>query len=898
MKRLRITKGIVCMDKRVLALMISITIFIFQFNSYAAVGDTGTYMGFNYQVTGATTVTIVKYTGSETEVIVPSTIHGYTVDKIGDAAFQDKNTIQKIILPETITSINDYNVFWYCTSLQSINLPKSLTYLATGAFSVCSSLEEIVIPDGITKLSKTFRGCTSLKKVVIPDSVVSIDYDTFINKVGGTELLKNVTIYCNEGSYAQKYAADHGINCVVEKLQPEISYETPFHIEHREVTVTNNKPQINIRLKNIHYDGECTAYAAIYKKDYSDGIASQLYDVSSLPIDLEKGETKDIPAFTFTREYQKDLTYKIIILNDDNMEPLLNAVERELIDKNEDSENYPKMNLFESNSSNSSWDKAIAIENFGVKGWANLAINDNLNYLPCEAYRSFPEIVDRTVTLDFDFSMSKYMEDTCFSILNNEDIIVGFITKDTHLYLEQPGGELLQLAEYTPYKSSDEDAKTYVRTEFDLAKGIINYVRVDGDMVAQNVPLTKKSNRIDGFDVLTGVAAEGKLINRQVRIHCDYIVNEDFNNQFGILPKDWIYELSGSKTAVYEINSRVPDRFSVDVDTSEGDFKAVKRFEKTTGKLVFEVMALQPEKRNGLSFALKNGSKPVIEISADGENFVLKAGKYNHKFYKYQANVWYGLKAEVDLINSKVSVYVNNKKLLSDVDIDITDYVVDSIEITALTNSNNFIYDDVKLYKKRIIPDDYVPKPVKPEKESNFVIGMQVCNLWTEGQYNKTWDYIKSAPNRLPVFGPYDEGNPEMNDWEIKWLLEHGIDYEWIWAYPNIKYSTDQGYAPIKPNVVREGHYIYVIGKFDFSYYINYTQKNSYEKIHSMAKRPNRKFIRSFFVFVMNTTNSSIRFWSHSTITNLAIRLWWDGRVKSIKNIIFFKLLHNKTRNP
>ena len=985
------------MRKRFLTLAISIIIFVMQVNVYSSVGDTDSYYGFDYKIISNTSAAITKYSKNETEVTVPERIGAYTVTQIGNAAFQDQKAVQKIILPESITEISDVNVFWYCTSLKSINLPANLTYLSVGAFSGCSSLEEIVIPDGITTLSKTFRGCTSLKKVVIPDSVTSIDQACFYNSVfNPTGLLSNVTIYCNEGSYAEQFALANGIDCVAEeppqavefsyvknsdgentitvtgvkdnviikgdyvmsetidgytvtKIGPEVfkdqtamtSFKMPdtvteisysvfwacsnlrtvkmsrnitgtlagtfgycsnleyvnipdnitsmrktfigckslkninlsrgltqietltfqsciglktihlpqsinsiaddaflycttkniiafvdspdsysakiadnlnmvcqivpdyyFQIENREVTVCNNIPSIKIKLHNYNYIGECVVYVAIYESN------SALYDVSMRRLSMDCMTYENI-EFGFKNEFKDGLTYKIIIL-DDNLTPLLNAVERELTDKNADVDNYPKMNLFESNSSNSSWDKALTTENFGTAGWTNLAINDEYNYLPYEAYRSFPEIVDRTVTVDFDFSMNKYMDDTRFSVMNEEDVIVGFVTKDTHLYFEQSDGSLIQLAEYVPYVVSDEENKSYVRAELDLANGIVNYIRVDGVIVAENVLLTKKSNSIDAFDVLTGVKATGKLINRQIRINCDYIVNEDFNNQFGKLPDDWTYEINGSKTSVYEINSRVPDRFSIDVDTTDGDFRTAKSFDEVTGNYVFEIMILQPKKRDGLKVSLKNGGKSVIEILADGEDFILKAGKYNDKFYKYQENVWYGLKAELDLVNSKASIFVNNKKVLTDIDLDIRDYIVDNIEIEASKNNSHFIYDDIKLYAKRIMPEDYVPTPVKPKKEeTDFVMGMQVCNLWTEGQYNKSWDYIKSAPNRLPVFGPYDEGNPEMNDWEIKWLLEHGIDYELIWAYPNIKYSTNKDQNPIKPNIVREGHYIY-----------------------------------------------------------------------------------------
>lgn len=990
------------MCKRIFIFAISIIVFMSSMllpvplHAVAAVGDTGTYNGFQYKVITDSTAMITKYTQNETVVTVPETINGYTVTQIGNAAFQDQNLVQRIILPETITRINDVNVFWYCRSLRSINLPEGLTHLSAGAFTMCTSLEEIVIPDGITTLSKTFRGCSSLRRVVIPDSVTSIDQYTFADSISGTNLLTNVTIYCHEGSYAETFATQNGINCVATAAEIELNYvqnsdgadtvtvtgvknhalisgdfilpetidghtvtqigpeafkeqsamtsfvmpdtvtsisysvfwdcanlqsvhlsdnltgtlagtfgycrnlesvnipdgvtvlrktfiscaklanitlpsgltrieteafrscvglesvylpesvsfiaddafvyctnagitayvdsmdsyaagaagdlgmivkiiaDTPFSIESREIIISNGKPIIHLNLKNNYYVGECTAYAVLYNSNAS------LYDVSVQNLSNSTGAQNYDLAFPFTKDFADDLTYKIIVFGN-HMEPLLNVGGRVLTDFKEGVANYPTMNLFESNSASSSWDRALGLENFSTTGWTNLALWDTSALLPYEAYRSFPAITDRTVTLDFDFSMNRMMDDTRFSIMNDRDIIVGFVTQNRYLYYEQANGTRQRLSSFQ-INSSYEVPKCYVRVEFDLKSGMVNYIRVNGNIVATGLPLTHTSNVVNGFDITTGESSTGILVNRQVRINCDYLVNEDFTNQSGTLPRDgWNYVLSGSQTGVYEINSRVPDRFSIDVDTTEGSFQATKSFNPASGNPVFEIMTLQPQKRDGLSFALKNGNQSVLEISTDGEDFILTAGNYTGKFYKYQANVWYGLKAEVDLINSRVNIFVNNKKVLSNIRIDVRHETIDSIEITASEDSAHLVYDDVKLYQKRVLPNDYVSVPSKPQKSSNdFVLGMQVCNLWTEGQYNKTWDYIKSAPNRLPSFGPYDEGNPEMNDWEIKWLLEHGIDFEWIWAYPNIKYSASNGGSQtIKPNVVREGHYIY-----------------------------------------------------------------------------------------
>lgn len=37
----------------------------------------------------------------------------------------------------------------------------------------------------------------------------------------------------------------------------------------------------------------------------------------------------------------------------------------------------------------------------------------------------------------------------------------------------------------------------------------------------------------------------------------------------------------------------------------------------------------------------------------------------------------------------------------------------------------------------------------------------------------------------IPVLGYYDEGNPETADWEIKYIVEHGIDFQAFCIYAN-----------------------------------------------------------------------------------------------------------------
>ena len=66
------------------------------------------------------TVTITKYTGTESTVILPSTINSWPVTKIGEDAFQDNTTITSVTIPANVTEIGS-NAFADCTNLTSVH---------------------------------------------------------------------------------------------------------------------------------------------------------------------------------------------------------------------------------------------------------------------------------------------------------------------------------------------------------------------------------------------------------------------------------------------------------------------------------------------------------------------------------------------------------------------------------------------------------------------------------------------------------------------------------------------------------------------------------------------------------------------------------------------------------
>lgn len=86
---------------------------------------------------------------------------------------------------------------------------------------------------------------------------------------------------------------------------------------------------------------------------------------------------------------------------------------------------------------------------------------------------------------------------------------------------------------------------------------------------------------------------------------------------------------------------------------------------------------------------------------------------------------------------------------------------------------------------------DYVPEP-RPVKLQDPEL--EIGALYFPGWGTKAaWDRIRrSEPIRKPVLGWYDEGNPEVVDWQIKWALESGISFflvDWYWNRGTISHE-------------------------------------------------------------------------------------------------------------
>ena len=139
----------------------------------------------------------------------PNIEKSYSIKKgtviIGDGAFRGCISLQSINIPDSVTSIG-CGAFNGCESLikvdicnkkyythdnmlissqgivvscwskaENIVLPDSVTSIGDLAFCWCKSLKSINIPNSVTSIEYgAFRGCTSLESIVLPDGLISI----------------------------------------------------------------------------------------------------------------------------------------------------------------------------------------------------------------------------------------------------------------------------------------------------------------------------------------------------------------------------------------------------------------------------------------------------------------------------------------------------------------------------------------------------------------------------------------------------------------------------------------------------------------------------------------------------------------------------------------------------
>ena len=171
-------------------------------------------------------VRLLRYTGTEENVVVPAKVGEYPVE-IGKMAFANNQTLKSVEIPGAIDATGEL-AFYNCTALTTLKLNEGTTTVSYGSFSGCTALTGVVLPNSVWKLDMAaFKGCTALdaidlnkvttiedgafnasglKSIVIPETLQYVEEQSFMECVSLEKVEWYAKINIREEMFAYCYA--------------------------------------------------------------------------------------------------------------------------------------------------------------------------------------------------------------------------------------------------------------------------------------------------------------------------------------------------------------------------------------------------------------------------------------------------------------------------------------------------------------------------------------------------------------------------------------------------------------------------------------------------------------------------------------------------------------------
>lgn len=262
------------------------------------------------------TVTITKYTGKESTVILPSTISSWPVTKIGEDAFQDNTTITSVTIPASVTEIGS-NAFAGCTNLTSVTyggdwsnltiqsgnpavedavnaqlfdfafIPPDNTAVIVTNYKYNGAAADVTIPSRyqgkpVTTIGHAAFFNSAVTSVTIPDSVTSISDAAFINCPKLTNIsIPNSVTYIGFSAFSsctslKSITLPSSLSFISGALFLGCSQLTTIHIPVSVTSIGNNAFADCPSLMTVTYPGSKTQWDDITKGRNSDVLENHL----------------------------------------------------------------------------------------------------------------------------------------------------------------------------------------------------------------------------------------------------------------------------------------------------------------------------------------------------------------------------------------------------------------------------------------------------------------------------------------------------------------------------------------------------------------------------------------------------------------------------------------------
>ncbi len=340
----------------------------------------------------------------------------------------------------------------------------------------------------------------------------------------------------------------------------------------------------------------------------------------------------------------------------------------------------------------------------------------------------------------------------------------------------------------------------YIDLDNNTMYAVINGIATPVVDIAENITIGRL---IAG----TTVEGTGTITVHRVYMYENYAMVEHFSaveSMAGKAPYGMV--INGNVKMEEYIYDPFFDKYSAKITATAGtSHSAAKSFPQISGIGIFEGYLYMPKTLNNAYFAVTSAGKEVAKIySKNGAWYV--GDKKERDFFE---NVWQTLRIETNTATKKATIKINGK-IVDTVSIDCA--YIDGIKIGLDADADGVLWFDDVTARADIEHEDYPAVP-KACNNDEYNIGVHVCNLWHDSEAGEGWQRVTPFEEFEPYIGYYDEGSAELADWEIKQMVEHGIDFQHLCWYMPETVTVNQ---PIKMN--RNSHPALHNGFFNAKY--------------------------------------------------------------------------------
>lgn len=463
----------------------------------------------------------------------------------------------------------------------------------------------------------------------------------------------------------------------------------------------------------------------------------------------------------------------------------------------------------------SGWETYMFGGTFDYEPWQWFKLMDTSTTDNIELRKRFVNQTTGQITFYFRFKMPMKMDGMSWTLSSGLTNGVKVLTSGGNLCYEDSNGNAVALQSYNA--NTEYGVKVIADISSKTARIYIN-----GIENATGVAFRNAVSNLDYVSIKTGNSQTGDIYISPVVVHKGYDIYEDCESTMNNVPEDWTTSGSGGTVAVEQFKTQgMPFIYSLKMnDTSSTQNKSIsKSFTNETTKSVFEFYFMLPSKVDGMSAQIKSGSNAAINIITKNGNLCYEnsSGTAVSIWDNYMANLWYRVKVVADPATDTADIYINGKLKAAEAPFRNTVTGFDSVSYSTPVNATGVIWlDDINFYPYQEYPSDYVPEPVAVQSTNHYV-GLQSFPGNKNG-YHLGWDFQYVWPEHDLYMGTYDEDKPEAADWQIKYMVEHGVDFFldcWYGTWYNDSNDPNWDTTPFKyPGLGHNLHDAYFNAKY------------------------------------------------------------------------------------